>query len=83
MSEQVTQEQPAPETQQQPAPELNINDLAAMRSLIEVVSQRGAFKAAELSGVGMLFDKLNTFLDAVSKQQQAAQPQSSAPGQGE
>jgi hypothetical protein len=82
MSEQVTQEQSAPETQQ-PAPELNINDLAAMRSLIEVVSQRGAFKAAELSGVGMLFDKLNTFLDAVAKQQHAAQPKQPEQGQGE
>ena len=57
-------------TQESPKPELNLNDLAAIRSLIEVVTQRGAFKANELSSVGVLFDKINAFLEAA----QAAQP---------
>lgn len=57
------------------APELNINDLAAMRQLIDVVSQRGAFKANELTSVGVLFDKLNAFLEAAQKAQQAQQEQ--------
>jgi hypothetical protein len=39
-----------------------------MRSLIDVVTQRGAFKATELSGVGTLFDKLNRFLEAAQQQ---------------
>jgi hypothetical protein len=56
-------------TQESPKPELNLNDLAAIRSLIEVVTQRGAFKANELSSVGVLFDKINAFLEAA----QAAQ----------
>lgn len=64
----------AEQAQTAPPPELNINDLVAMRSLIEVVTQRGAFKANELSGVGMLFDKLNRFLEAAQQQ---------APAQGE
>jgi hypothetical protein len=45
--------------------ELNINDLAAMKSLIDVVTQRGAFKAGELSSVGVLYDRLSKFLAAV------------------
>ena len=57
-------------TQESSKPELNLNDLAAIRNLIEVVTQRGAFKANELSSVGVLFDKINAFLEAA----QAAQP---------
>ena len=58
-----------------PKPELNLNDLAAIRNLIEVVTQRGAFKANELSSVGVLFDKINSFLEAAQAQAkgQAAQ----------
>lgn len=61
--------QPAPAAQ----PELNINDLVAMRNLIDVVTQRGVFKANELSSVGVLFDKLNSFIDAATKTQQEQQ----------
>jgi hypothetical protein len=76
-------EQPAVETAQPevtpaPAPDLNLNDLLAMRNLIDVVTTRGAFKANELSSVGVLFDKLNAFLEAAQKQAAPA-----APAQGE
>jgi hypothetical protein len=67
----------ATETAPAAAPELNINDLIAMRSVIDVVTKRGAFQANELSSVGQLFDKLNAFLDAAQKAQPAA------PAQGE
>lgn len=73
-------EQPAVETTAQPeaaapaaAPDLNLNDLLAMRNLIDVVTTRGAFKANELSSVGVLFDKLNAFLEAAQKQATPAQ----------
>ncbi len=60
-----------PEAAQPPAgPDLNITDLAAVRSIIEVATQRGAFKAAELESVGKIYNKLSTFLDAVSKKEQ-------------
>lgn len=49
-----------------PAADLNISDLMALRSIVEVASQRGAFKAAELETVGKSFNKLNTFLEAVA-----------------
>lgn len=55
--------------------ELTLNDLVAMKSLIELVTQRGAFKASELSSVGVLFDKLNTFLTEAQKSQSQSQEQ--------
>jgi hypothetical protein len=58
----------APETAPA-APDLNISDLVALKSIVEVASQRGAFKAAELEAVGKTFNKLNTFLESVSKKE--------------
>lgn len=62
---------PAVEQDQQSAksPELTINDLAALRNMIEVVTARGAFKANELSSVGVLFDRLTSFLEASTKKE--------------
>jgi hypothetical protein len=77
MTDQV--EQPTNETADASAPvDLNINDLAAIRNLIEVVTQRGAFKANELSSVGTLFDKLSAFLNA-AQAAQAQQPNQDQP----
>lgn len=56
-----------------PAPDLNLNDLLAIRNLIEVVTQRGVFKANELSSAGVLYDKLSAFLNAAQAQSQAQQ----------
>lgn len=49
--------------------DLNISDLMAVRSVIDIASQRGAFKAAELESVGKIFNKLNNFLESVSKKE--------------
>jgi hypothetical protein len=54
---------------EQPQAELHISDLAALRSIVEVASQRGAFKANELEAVGKTFNKLNTFLESVAKKE--------------
>lgn len=58
------------ETQTQAAetaqPELTVTDLANIRSIIDVAVRRGAFGAAEITGVGTVFDKLNSFLNAVA-----------------
>jgi hypothetical protein len=64
------------QTQQQPTeasaqtPDLNINDLSAIRSIIDVASQRGTFKAAELEAVGKVYNRLTSFLESVSKKEQ-------------
>jgi hypothetical protein len=52
-----------------PAADLNISDLMALKNIIEVASQRGAFKAAELEAVGKTFNKLNSFLESVAKKE--------------
>lgn len=59
-------------TQAVEQPTLTINDLAALANIINVASQRGAFKADELTNVGAAYDKLNGFLKAAQAQTQAA-----------
>jgi hypothetical protein len=52
--------------------ELTINDLNAMKVIIDIASSRGAFKPAEMTVVGQTYTKLTTFLDAVAKQAEAS-----------
>ena len=78
MTEETKVEQPngtAPEVAstaaQTPAPEtaendLNINDLNAMKQIIDLASSRGAFKAAEMEAVGKVYNKLSNFLAQVA-----------------
>jgi hypothetical protein len=63
--------QPAAPQETQASTDLNISDLVALKSIIEVASQRGAFKAAELEAVGKTFNKLNTFLESVAAKKEA------------
>lgn len=66
MSEQQTT---APETEAQAAPaELTVQDLNALKVIIDVASQRGAFKPNEMTTVGTTYTKLETFLNAVAAQ---------------
>ncbi len=65
VQETAAQEAPAQE-EQQAAPDLNISDLVALKSILDVASQRGAFKANELEAVGKTYNKLNTFLESVA-----------------
>ena len=75
MSEEVKdQVAEAPATAEAPAqpaqgPDLNVSDLVALKSIIEVATKRGAFQASELEAVGKTFNKLNTFLEAVAKKE--------------
>ena len=62
----------APATEdQQAGPDLTIQDLQALKSIIDVASQRGAFKPNEMMTVGQTYSKLETFLNAVAQQQPA------------
>lgn len=58
--------QAAADQQSQQGPELNLNDLAAIRSILDVASSRGAFKAGEMEAVGKVYNKLSVFLDSVA-----------------
>jgi hypothetical protein len=64
---------------------LTLTDMAALKSLIEVATERGAFRAPEMSNVGAIYDKLSVFLSATQAQlaQQAEAQQPAEPTQGE
>ena len=75
----MSTEQPkAPEAQQAAQPqagapvELTVQDLGVLRSIIDVASQRGAFKANEMEAVGKTYNKLDTFLQQVQKAEEEA-----------
>ena len=84
-----TVEAPATATAQttapaQPQPDpmaLSIGDLKGLQSIIDIASARGSFRAAELAGVGTLYNKLTTFLEKVApaEGQPGAQPTAHAP----
>jgi hypothetical protein len=59
--------------QEQPGPDLTVQDLQALKSIIDVASQRGAFKPNEMITVGQTYNKLEQFLVAVTQNQQSAQ----------
>jgi hypothetical protein len=58
-------------SEQKQAPELTITDLQNVRAVIDIAATRGAFKAAEMAAVGNVFNKLDTFLNAVVPAQPA------------
>jgi hypothetical protein len=51
--------------QTEQAPNLTLQDLVLVAQVIQLTSQRGAFRAEELQTVGALYDKLIAFLDSV------------------
>jgi hypothetical protein len=66
----TVQQAPGAET---PSTDLTINDLNAMKVIIDIASSRGAFKPNEMVAVGQTYTKLTTFLETVASQQ-TAQP---------
>lgn len=65
MSEETTQSAPAETTDLQ----LTLNDLSAMKSIIDIASARGTFKPNEMVVVGQTYNKLTAFLESVKKTQ--------------
>jgi hypothetical protein len=71
-------EQPNLETAPK-APSFSLNDLRALQHIVDVCSTRGAFKAEELTGVGVIYDRLTAFLAASdAAQAEAAKQQAEA-----
>jgi len=48
---------------------INLSDLGTLLQIVDLATQRGAFRGAELTQVGAVFDKLNVFLSYVQAQQ--------------
>lgn len=55
---------PTNETAQPQQPSFGLTDLVFTLQIIEACTQRGAFKAEELSNVGAAYDRLKAFLVA-------------------
>lgn len=67
----VAEEQAKAQAEAQPqkneGPDLNIQDLVGLKSIIDVATQRGAFKASEMEAVGKLYNRLTNFVESVTK----------------
>ena len=59
---------------------ITVGDLAIIRGVIDLACERGAFKGAELSTVGAVFDKLSAFLDEFERQQEGPEQDSQPQG---
>ena len=62
-----TNEAPAETTKTEapPAPTLTIQDMITLKSAIELGSQRGAWRANELTAVGTVYERLSAFVQSV------------------
>ena len=71
---------------------LSLEELGALLQIVDLAVSRGAFRGAEASQVGAVFDRLNNFLSIVAQSQQAeaeategveAPAEAEAPAEGE
>jgi len=60
-TEEVKQES-QPEQQQEQAQPLTVQDLVTLKSAIELGTQRGAWRANELTAVGTVYERLSLFV---------------------
>ena len=70
--------------------QITIADLDTLKNIVDLASSRGAFRGAELTQVGTIYDKLSAFLNGVIEQAKAQQEAEAAasestdtPSQGE
>jgi hypothetical protein len=52
--------------------DLTIQDLSTMKAIIDLASERNAFKPSEMAAVGIVYNKLEFFLKTVEQQAEAA-----------
>jgi len=71
MTEETNQSVETQETEAAPeAAQLTLNELVAMKSIIDIASSRGAFKPNEMVAVGQTYNKLTAFLESIKQQSQ-------------
>jgi uncharacterized protein YggE len=61
--------------------QITIADLDTIKNIIDLACTRGAFRGAELSQVGAVFDKLTVFLEAVIEQAKAQEASTAEAGE--
>ena len=52
---------------------VTLNDIAFLVNVVEIVAQRGAFKAEELSTVGAVYDKVKAFITSAQPAAQSTE----------
>lgn len=76
----TVQDQATETTAPEQSNDLTVNDLNAMKVIIDIASQRGTFKPNEMVAVGQTYTKLTAFLEQIAKSQEAQK--ASAPATG-
>jgi uncharacterized protein YggE len=61
--------------------QITVADLDTIKNIIDLACTRGAFRGAEVSQVGAVFDKLTVFLEAVIAQAQAQEATNAEAGE--
>jgi len=61
---------------------ISLNDLQVLANIVDLATQRGAFRGNELSQVGAVFDKLSAFLQQVAAAQAEQAEGEGAPEEG-
>jgi hypothetical protein len=61
--------------------QITIADLDTIKNIIDLACTRGAFRGAEISQVGAVYDKLNSFLEAVIAQAKAQEASTAEAGE--
>jgi hypothetical protein len=61
--------------------QITIADLDTIKNIIDLACTRGAFRGAEISQVGVVFDKLTSFLEAVIAQAKAQETLNAVAGE--
>ena len=76
----MTEETTAPEAEstETQAPGLSINDLAVLKSTVEVAANRGAFRAEEMATVGATYNKLAAFVNAAMPKSETEEQETTA-----
>ena len=71
-------EAPKSEAPQPGAPDLTVQDLQALKTIIDVASQRGAYRPNEMEVVGRTYNRLNSFLEAITPKKEEANGETKA-----
>ena len=61
--------------------QITIADLDTVKNIIDLACTRGAFRGAEISQVGAVYDKLTVFLEAVIAQAKAQEAANAEAGE--
>lgn len=68
-TEEVKQESQPEQSQEQQAQPLTVQDLITLKSALELGTQRGAWRANELTAVGQVYDRLSAFVASLLPKQ--------------